>query len=245
MESEALFLPPYLQSIGYAGFAPFRELASRATTITDKAITEDPAWPPWRGILEYVCCVEHAREMLKNLPTGHALGSADVLPARYHSASLVFFAQATLDNIAVWSSKRLQLSIKGSDCAFHKSKFNAEFKVAAPSVAIAISAHILFITKLENYRQEWIHRLTGGASLYSNKSPSDIDAEIQIMVPINSSIDQYAQTPGAFVKAVARARTNNGGRWLYPIDEFADEFADGLKTFLLVFLAAALDEPRF
>lgn len=245
MKNESLFIPAYLQSLGYAEFPEFRELSNRAITMTAEAIHYDSTWWPWHGILEYACCVEYARQMLKNLPSGRALGSVDVVPARYHSASLVFFAQAALDNIAAWSSQRLNLSVKGSDCAFHKTKFNQALTVLVPNVAATINSHAPFVAKVGSYRQEWIHRLTGGASIYSNKSPSEPDAEFQIMVPINPAISHYSHNGETYVRAVARRRTNNDGIWLYPVAEFADEFADGLKAFLVSFLSAAIAEPRF
>lgn len=245
MEKEQLFVPPYLQSLGYGQVPEFREIANRAVTVTDDTILYDWVWSPWRGILEYVCCVEYSREMLRTLPSGRALGYEHVVPARYHSAALVFFAQATLDNLAVWTSKRLSLPVKGSDCAFHKNKFNQALAGSVPGVAQAVGAYKPFISKLESYRQEWIHRLTGGAAIYSDKSPSEPDAKIEIMVPVNPAINQHAHDPEAYVRAVARSRTNNSGKWLYPITEFGDEFADGLKALLVCFLRAALDEPGF
>ena len=87
MDKETLLLPPYLQSLGYATFPQVRELSDRAMTVTAEGIHLDIVWSPWRGIFEYVCCVEYAREMLKGLPTGPAIGSINVVPARYHSAS--------------------------------------------------------------------------------------------------------------------------------------------------------------
>ena len=245
MDKELLLLPPYLQTLDYASFPQIRELAHRAITKTPEAIQYDSIWSPWRGIFDYVCCVEHAREMLKSLPTGHAIGSVDVVPARYHSASLVFFAQATLDNLAVWTSGRLKFDVKGSDCAFHKSSFAQALSARVPAVAGSIKAHEPLVAKIEVYRQEWIHRLTGGAQIYADKFPSEPDAKIQIMVPINPSIAQPWQNTKAYVKAVARTRTNNGGKWLYPVVEFADELTDGLKALLLAFLDAALAEPLF
>lgn len=233
VEKETLFIPPYLQSLGYATLPELRELSNRAITVTADAITDDPIWSSWRGILEYVCCVEFARDALKKLPSGRSIGSLDVVPAQYHSASLVFFAQATLDNVAVWTSKRLAFSVHGSDCCFHKSKFNQALLKRVPTVAATVKKHDPFITKLENYRQEWIHRLTGGAQIFSNKPPSDTDAQVQIMVPINPSIGHRRYDPNAYVKAIARTRTNNGGRWLYPVTEFADELTESLKVFLL------------
>jgi hypothetical protein len=245
MDKETLLLPPYLQSLGYATFPQVRELSDRAMTVTADAIQHDIVWSPWRGIFEYVCCVEYAREMLKALPTGPAIGSVNVVPARYHSASLVFFAQATLDNVAVWASRRLNLDVKGSDCALHKSKFNQALAARTLTVAASVQHHAAFIAKLKSYRQEWIHRLSGGALVFSDKSSSEPGAKIEIMVPINPSVGQFEHDPKAYVRAVERTRTNNGGRWLYPVAEFADELTNGLKGFLLAFLAAALADQIF
>ena len=245
MDKVALFLPPHLQTLGYANLPGIRELADRAMTVTAEAIHQDSAWSAWRGILEYVSCVEYAREQIIGIPIGRAIGSVDVVPARYHSASLVFFSQATLDNLAVWSTARLNLDARGSDCAFHKSKFNPALAARVPNVATSIQPSAPFVAKLESYRQEWIHRLAGGARVFSDRSPSDPGAQIQIMVPINPSVGGYEHDPKAYLRAIARTRTNNGGRWLYPVAEFADELADGLKAFLLAFLVAALAEPLF
>lgn len=245
MSNEAQLLPPYLQSIGYAEFPQVRELSNRAVTVTAEGVQHDQVWSPWRGILEYMCCVEYAREVLKALPEGRVIGSANVVPARYHSASLVFFAQATLDNLAVWTSKRLNLAVKGSNCAFHKPKFLQALAASAPTTTASVQHHAAFVFKLEAYRQEWIHRLSGGAQVYSDKSPSDPNAKIEIMVPINPSVGQFEHDAKAYVRAVERTRTNNGGRWLYPVTEFAEELTEGLKSFLLCFLAAALSDPKF
>jgi hypothetical protein len=158
---------------------------------------------------------------------------------------LVFFAQATLDNVAVWVADSLNLTVKGSDCAFHKSKFNQAISDAVPNLAMTVAKHSDFIIKLEAYRQEWIHRLSGGARIYSDKPPSDPTALPQIMVPVNPAMPSFAGDPKAYARSVDRTRTNNGGRWLYPLVEFADEMADSLRDCLCSFVAAALIEAKF
>ena len=245
MDSTNLLLPSYLQSLGYAEIKSIRELAARAVSASAEVVQHDTVWSQWRGILDYISCVEYARNSIKALPACRAIGSVDVVPARYHSASLVFFAQATLDNVAVWTHCHLKLNIKGGDCAFHKAKFLQSLSARTAPVAKAAEDHMAFIGKLENFRKEWIHRLAGGAQIFSDKVPSEPNARIQIMVPINPSIGQYSQGTTAYLKAIARSRTNNGGRWLYPVGEFADEMANGLKAFLVSYLEAALVEPLF
>ena len=245
IEKTTLLLPSYLQSLGYATYPQIRELSDRAITVTDGAIWSDLIWSPWGGIFEYVACVEYARGMIKILPTGGNLGSANIVPAQYNTASLVFFAQATLDNVALWTNKRLTLGIGGSNCAFHKSTFKKALGTHCPTVAASVKQHEVFITKLEKYRQEWIHRLPGGAKMYSNKLPSEPDAKIEIMVPINPSIGQFELDSKAYIKAVARTQTKNGGKWLYPVTEFSDDLTNGLRDFLLAFLTEALADPNF
>jgi|SRR5580700_647064 hypothetical protein len=240
---EVIFVPPYLQNLGYAELPEMRELAVRAQTITDKVILGDPLWFRWRGILDYVCCVEYARQNIKALPSGSALGSVDQVPARYHSISLVFFAQATLDNIAVWICDRLNISLTGSDRSFHKAKLKAKLLSYAPSLAAVTIKHAAYFAKLDNYRKHWIHFLTGGAAFYSDKNPGLPNVRIGVMIPINPAVFLYTDQ-AAFSKAVERTRTNNGGEWLYPIADFADEFAGGLKDFLIEFLGAMLRERK-
>lgn len=240
-----LLVPPYLRSLGYAELPEFAELAKRAVIVGTDQITYVSAWAGWRGILDYVCCVELARSEIALLPKGQQIGSRDVVPARYHSAALVFFAQATLDNLAVWASNRLQLPVRGSDCSFHKQKLSMALVAAVPGLGAPLQAGSAYVARLESYRQEWIHRLSGGAEIYTDKPPSEPDATVQIVVPINPSIGHRGMDSRSLLRAIARTQTNNGGAWLLPIDRFADEMTDGLRSFLVDFLAAALKESKF
>jgi hypothetical protein len=241
---ELIFVPPYLQQLGYAELPEMRELAGRAQVITPTAILGNPPWLRWRGILDYVCCVEYARQNIKALPRGRALGSVDQVPARYHSVSLVFFAQATLDNIAVWICDQLNISLSGSDRSFHKAKLEARLLSSAPNLAAVATKHTAYFAKLDNYRKHWIHSLTGGAVMYCDKNPGLPDARTEMMVPIDPAVYLHEYDRAAFPKAVERTRKNNQGEWLYPIADFADEFADGLKSFLVEFIGAVLREPK-
>jgi hypothetical protein len=230
MEEELLDIPSYLRQLGYANFPAVVELGRRAITINPDHIQRNPPWNRWRGIFEYLSCIEFARESLHALPTGRALGSVNIVPARYHSASLIFFARATLDNIAVWIADIFNLQTKGSDCGFHKGKFRAELGQLDSELANVIEEHQEFLAELENYRQEWIHRLSGGAEVFSDKSPMDSDAKIEIAVPINPRIDHESSS---YLKMVNKCRQKNSGRRLYPITEFADRMANGTRDFLL------------
>jgi hypothetical protein len=235
-----LFLPPYLQHLGYGNIPCVVELSERAVVETPTHIDENPTWSPWRGIFEYIACVEYAREVLISLPEGRAIGGQHVVPARYNSAALVFFAQASLDNIAVWMSKLFKLKTKGSNLAFHVRAFKEELQTIDPSIVHVITNHRKFINALKDYRKEWIHRLTGGANMFSDKIPSDPTCHTEIAVPIDPKINMFDGDRKLYVKMVAKCKTDNNGRWLYTIKEFANIMANGTKEFSIDMLSQLL-----
>ncbi len=235
-----LFLPPYLQYLGYGNIPCVVELGERSVVETPTHINDNPIWAPWRGIFEYIACVEYAREVLMSLPEGRAIGSQHVIPARYNSAALVFFAQASLDNIAVWMSKLFKLKAKGSNLAFHVKAFIDELQAVDPSIVHTINNHGEFICRLKDYRKEWIHRLTGGANIFSDKIPSDPTCSTEIAVPIDPKINFFGGDRLLYAKMVAKCKADNDGRWLYPIKEFANLMADGARNFSIDILSQLL-----
>lgn len=238
--SHKLFLPPHLSQLGYGSIDVFVELGDRAITEDSQTVIDSKTWKPWRGILEYLSCVEFARHELHQLPHGRSIGSKDVVPARYNSASLVFFAQATLDNVALWLTNQLSLNVRGGDCAFHKRRFQEALIAYDQGFSAFIANNINYICELEKFRQEWIHRLSGGAKVYSNTNPSDPEAKIEICVPIEPSINVFSNNEKLYLKKVENCRKRNSGRWLYTIDEFADLMADGCKSMICELLAILL-----
>ena len=94
--------------------------------------------------------------------------------------------------------------------------------------------------KLEKYRQEWIHRLSGGASIFSNASPADPSSKVEICVPIEPSINMHGTGGKSYLRKVENCRKRNCGRWLYPIREFADIMADGCKSLMIDVLEQSL-----
>lgn len=228
-------LPPYLAGLGYYEIPEIAECDRRGFALVNDQMISDGVWSKWRAILEYAGCAEFAREAIRSLPTGLALGSVDLPPARYHSASLVFFAQATLDNIALWTAEQFALAVTGSDIAFHKPRFIRAAIGVAPSLAPFFSRQNDFVQRLVMYRQEWIHRMAGGAEAYSEEPPPHESTALKI--PMDPIV--HHENPD-FVALVAKLQAANGGRWLYEINEFADLMADGLKDFIVSFLAIAL-----
>lgn len=239
-DNQLLFLPPYLQSLGYGKIPQIKDVSARAEVLKETHIEQNPVWAGWRGIFEYLACVEYGRSLLCSFPTGRELGSQHVVSARYCSASLVFFAQATLDNIAVWVAKRFSMKVKGSDCALHKDKFRNELRSHCQAMVSTLESHDSFILELKKFRMEWIHRLTGGAQVYSDKPPDDPTANICLAVPINPAINSFEMDAKKYPQMVEECRRANGGRWLYAIDEFANKIADGTKDLTVDILDIAL-----
>ena len=178
-------------------------------------------WASLRGIFEYVACVEFAKERLLNLPKGKALGSINITPARYDSASMVFFAQASLDNLAVWLNGAFELGLKGNNISFYKDKIKPALETKHGRFSSVLQKYAPFIANLNAYRMEWLHRLAGGAEIYSDKAPSDSGANISIQVPIDPTIPSLASQPSLYLERIQKVQHENGGRWLIPIDEFA------------------------
>jgi hypothetical protein len=102
-------------------------------------------------------------------------GGVVALAGRYNAASLVFFGQAALDNVANWLNRRLSLKLKGSRCQLHKKEFqNALLEATVNSlnshgIVEVVQRHRKFLADLERYRQIWIHSLSGGANVYGDK----------------------------------------------------------------------------
>lgn len=42
-----------------------------------------------------------------------------------------------------------------------------------------------FIKDIGEYRKEWIHRISGGAKPYFEKSPNEPDSNLRIMLPMD------------------------------------------------------------
>ena len=235
-----LFLPPYLQALGYGEYPEMHDLAARAVKEWPDHIEFASAWHPWRGFLDYMACVEHARAEIHKLPSGRAIGSGSVVPAQYHSASMVFFAQATFDNLAEWLKVEFKLAnVKHGDIAFHKDRFRGAIEKKDPVLAELINENLPFIKSLERYRHQWIHRMSGGAMIFSDVPPGQSGEKISIQVPIDPTIDP-SRGGDAYLSSIEECRQANGGLWLYSVDEFADRYANGCRDFILKVLHRCL-----
>jgi hypothetical protein len=241
MEALTLLLPPYLRSLGYESESAIQLLR---TVNVDSSARVTPSWISWRGIFEYLSCVEYARAVLLSLPSGGQIGGDVAVPARFAAAALVFFAQATLDNIAGWLTNELSLAIKGSHRQLHKNNFKSALSSAhgGKQIVEVIGRHSNFLKDLERFRQAWIHSLAGGANLYADRPP-DQGGIAEIAVPMDPAIDSFAPNQG-YLRRIEACRERNSGRWLYPIAEFANRFGDGTKMVCLDLLACSIASWR-
>lgn len=198
-------------------------------------------WASLRDIFEYFTCVEFAKSSLLQLPKGKELGSVHLTPARYDSASLVFFSQATLDNLAVWLNTSFSLGLKGNNVSFYKSQIKPKLASKNDSFGLVLDEYSDFIDKLNLYRMEWLHRLAGGASLYADRPINDPDVEMSIQVPIDPEIPSLISEPKKYLKRIKKVQSQNSGNWLVPIDDFAIYIHENTKTLTLKLIEISLE----
>lgn len=207
----------------------------------DNAIYNVEPWASLLDIFEYVACVEFAKEQLLNLPKGKSIGSANNIPARYNSVSMVFFAQASLDNLAVWLNKTFDLALKGNNVSFYKDKIKPKLESKYAKFSSILETHGPFITNLNSYRMEWLHRIAGGANIYTDKIPSDPDANVSIQIPIDPTIPSLVSQPTLYLERIKKVQFENGGRWLIPIDEFAEYIRNNTVHLIIEILEASVE----
>ena len=231
-----MLLPPDLQALGYYKIPVIAKLNELSYLHKDDHIQPIYPWAEIRNIFEYVACVEYSKSRLLSLPTGRDLGSVNVTPARYDSASLVFFSQATLDNLAVWLNGVFELGLRRNNISFYKNQIKLLLNKKHKDFGLLLNEYDDFIQKLNSYRMEWLHRMAGGARIYSDKAPSEPDANISIQIPIDPEIPSLANDPKKYRKRIQRVQAKNKGRWLMPIDEFAKYIHGNTKELLIKLL---------
>lgn len=236
-----IFVASYLYEKGYQDIECVSELGKRGAVLTD-FIGVRQKWASWRGIFEYLACVEYARHLLHEIVQSRMTGGVAPLAGKYNAASLVFFGQAALDNIANWLARRFSLKLKGSHCQLHKKHFQDVLLNAAAnnrSIVEVLQRHGEFLADVEHYRQIWIHSVSGGANVYSDKSPAEGGIGF-FAVPLAPSIPFPEIDMSEYARRVQECRAAHSGEWLQPLESFADRFADGVKAVCLEVLTASL-----
>lgn len=242
---EERVLPEYLRKLGYQHEVPVIELAKRHIRVMSNqweigdrgprpVVMRSLVWKQWEGVFHYLACVEYSRHALHSLPRR----AECEIEARYHSTGLVFYAQATLDLIAVWLKDQLSLSARGSDCALHKGRFVNKLTQKANEFSEPVVSRSEFFRELSEYRVHWIHRLSGGTILNKRESADSTESFVDFVVPRDPETNFF----GAKSEFWERIEPDEprGERPLYSLSEFADRFGSGTETATLSLLAAAL-----
>ncbi len=198
-------------------------------------------WKGWRGIFEYLSLVENARTQLLLIGSKNT-GSEYAFLAKYHSVALVVFCRATLDLTAAWLIGCFQLQRDRRNRAVGKPLSSALRKSGRLAVAQKIDDHSGFVKKLDQFRNEWVHRCHGGVHGFADKAPDQPGANLQLAVPIEPDLDPLTMTHDQFAKRVAKCCQRNNGRWIMGVEEFANTFANSTKTVCIDLLETSLTE---
>lgn len=200
-------------------------------------------WKDWKGILDYLACVEEARQLLKSFPSDkESLYTMNQIEIKYHSTAMIFFCQATLDILAVWLKEAFNLdNVKNSNVAFHKEKFKEQLTLTANEFTPIFDTKGDFILTLSEFRNEWIHRFSGGAMLTTDDNINDPNAIITIQSPITPRYFE-ADNDREKVEKMNAFCIEKYGKTLYRIEEYADIFADNTKNIVLEILQVALNK---
>lgn len=185
-------------------------------------------WHPWEGIFEYLACVEYARHCLR------PKDDAGELLTLYHARALVFFSQATLDLIAVWLQKVLDMHVTAGDRAFHKTRFQNQLIGRSEDFRSLVNEHRAFVQELSAYRTEWIHRVPGRPIFTIGEN------EAGYKVPIDPSATIF---DSANLRVKYEETIKRHGRDSYDISEFANRMAAGTSKLAMGALMASLRHP--
>jgi len=167
----ALFVPVELQRRGFLKRQIFLDLAARAFESVPQGVRQIQPWCRWQGLSQYLDCVAFADRSARELPGASALDLQHVTPGRFYSVSIIFFAQALIDNVAVWPCEAISLPVAGGARHFLSVPFRRELARKLPPAGAELAKHDTFLEEINKYRQVWIHTISGGAIPTSDVSP--------------------------------------------------------------------------
>jgi hypothetical protein len=228
------------------------QLSALAHSLRDGAIYNVPLWAEWREVFENLGMAHFAHDHLMQVEeyftaTNDQLQGSGQFGAfvKYHSACLVQFAQAAIELTAARIKDLFQLKIGlATEVTFHARRFK-EACAAHSSLLMFLDRNSSTIRKIKDYRVAWFHHLSGGAGKWSSSSPSFSDFRGMYGVQIDPKIIQLKQRGGReYWDAINRCKSENGGRWVYPLHEFANLIYDGSQRICLEALDIALGEAR-
>jgi hypothetical protein len=218
----------------------FQELADRAWETASGGVKQIQPWCRWQGLSEYLDCVAFADRMATEIPTGRALDLTHVTPGRFYSVAIVFFAQALIDNLAVWLCDASSLPVSGGDRHFLSRRFKRELAKKWAHAAAVLTKHESFLEDTNKYRQVWIHTISGGAVPSADVNPFEYpDTEQKFLgVPIDPAVQPHL---GDYSKRAEECARKNDGRYLYPIGDFTLRLFEATTALYMDWLRFSLD----
>lgn len=234
------FVPVELQRRQFHLEPVLTELVRRSfKPLADSEFQQVQPWCKWRAITTYLDCLAFADRAANGLPKGAQLSLEHVTPGQFYSAGAIFFAQAMIDNIAVWLCEAHDLQVSGGERNFLKKKFTWQLIGKHAQAEDLMATHSDFLEEVNRYRQVWIHTLAGGVIPIADGDPFSNPLVAKFLgVPIDPAIN-IDET--SYARRIEQCATRNQGRYLYPLGEFTKRVFDGGKRFYLDWLRFSLD----
>jgi hypothetical protein len=129
--------------------------------------------------------------------------------------------------MAVWLNRLYDFGLRNTAVSFYSKQIGRLLQEKDTRFGETLSDNAVFISRLNSYRMEWLHRLPGGAEIYSDKNPTEPDANVTIQVPIDPAIPSLVNDSKRFRARIRKVQAKNNGNWLMPITDFANFVADG------------------
>lgn len=234
-----MIIPGHLHKLGFLDIPLLADLNQRSYKIQDETLVHIEPWASLRDVFEYVACMEYSVSMIDAIPSGRKLNSEYLTPARYDSVSLVLFAQATLDNLAAWLNKAFNIGLKSAGVSFYKPNMAKALSAIDEDFGHCLADADAFIQRLNNYRMEWLHRMSGGAMLFCNVSPDDPNFDPAILVPLDPLVFTLKNDTEKYLQRVEEIRAENNGEWLVSVSEFGHDIKEGVFKLILDLLAVS------
>ena len=238
---EGVLVSPSLHWLNYQTRPDMLKLSALAMHYEDDHLIPQEPWHHWRDILENIGAASIGYRFLMNV-TDCRRGQAheDVF---YHSKALVSFSQSAIELMAIWMHAFFDLGLEQpTQIAFHTKSYKQAAKDKAPDLCAFLDFNIPTIEMVKEYRRCWHHRGSGGVGLFCDRNPGEPGAILTYAVPIDPKLDEISKYDQKnYVAAVAKCSAENGGRWLYPLHEFAELIFRGTEQVCAACLELALN----
>ncbi|WP_313061621.1 hypothetical protein [Pseudomonas rhodesiae] len=228
-----MIIPSSLQDLGFLDIPLLADLNQRSYKVENEIYLSIEPWASLRDVFEYVACMEHSVSVIDKIPRGKELNSGYLTPARYDSVSLVLFAQATLDNLAAWLNRVFNIGLKSAGVSFYWPNMARALTLIDGDYGNCLAEADAFIQRLNYYRMEWLHRMSGGAVLCFNAPPDDPSCYPEIMVPLDPLVLTLQHDTEKYLQRIEAIRAEHDGEWMVPVSEFAHDIKEGVFKLIL------------